>query len=140
MATSAFGMGINKRNLRFIIYAGLPLSLEAYYQGSGRAGSDNKHAKCIILYNQQKDLKACRWLIDQNTNPINKNISVKKLEEILFFCKNKQECRKLMILKYFGSVEKRCQGTDNFCDNCMNVRKDGVNLYNKDGAQDFNSS
>ena len=123
VATNAFGMGIDKSNVSFVIHYSMPKNLENYYQEAGRAGRDGEKADCILLYNGQ-DVHTNQYLIE-NTLP-NASISpferddIKqrdrdRLKQITYYC-NTQSCLRSFILKYFGeNAPPRC----GYCSNCL---------------------
>ena len=114
IATIAFGMGINKPNVRFVIHANAPRSIEAYYQETGRAGRDGLPAEALLLY----DLRDFDWfknLVNQKEEGAHKTIEYYKLNEMEAFAQA-QTCRRLVLLNYFGEYRHEpCQN----CDICL---------------------
>ncbi|MCD7823440.1 MAG: DNA helicase RecQ [Oscillospiraceae bacterium] len=122
VATNAFGMGIDKSDVRFVIHNGMPKSLEAYYQEVGRAGRDGLKSDCILLY-AASDVRTNRFLINQNDNPElsqseKDKIKDKELErlKLMTFYATTTDCLRDYILKYFG--EPGCGRCSN-CSNCL---------------------
>lgn len=114
VATVAFGMGINKPNVRFVIHANVPRTIEAYYQETGRAGRDGLPAEAILLYNS-RDFNWYKKIIDEKEAGIHKTIELHKLNEMEAFVEAKT-CRRVVLLNYFG--EHRTENCNN-CDVCL---------------------
>lgn len=131
VATVAFGMGVDKADIRFVIHSGMPGSLEGYYQEAGRAGRDGEKAFCILLHGKRDSTmhkyfirmdRSNMQALGKNWNEIEPLLDVKydRLAKIEEYVQN-SACRRKMILEYFGdpeleTMEKNCQG----CDVCLN--------------------
>ncbi len=114
VATVAFGMGINKPDVRFVAHMDLPKSIEAYYQETGRAGRDGEPADAWMIYGLA-DVVQQRRLIDQSpSGEEHKRVSGAKLDALLGLCET-VDCRRVRLLDYFGEASQRCGN----CDNCL---------------------
>jgi ATP-dependent DNA helicase RecQ len=115
VATVAFGMGIDKPNVRFVVHLDAPKSLEAYYQETGRAGRDGLPAEALLLYGLA-DVVMLRQLADSSDqDPVRKRAERAKLEALLGFCET-ADCRRRVLLGYFGEeLGQRCGN----CDTCL---------------------
>lgn len=123
VATIAFGMGIDKSNVRYIIHAAMPKSLENYQQESGRAGRDGLDAECYLFY-ADKDYSTWEFIISQNSKGESENIALTKLRKMSDFCRS-VKCRHKAILEYFGEAYEKANC--NACDVCggdLDVVKD----------------
>lgn len=114
VATNAFGMGIDKSNIRYVIHYNMPKDLESYYQEAGRGGRDGANAECILLFSRS-DIVSNKFLIEQSGSNDAKLIEYQKLNDMVDYC-NTDKCLRKYILEYFG--EKTDYNNCNNCSNC----------------------
>jgi ATP-dependent DNA helicase RecQ len=119
VATVAFGMGIDKSNVRFVIHADLPKSVESYYQETGRAGRDGDGARCIMLYSQA-DIPKVRFFIDSMLDEEARAQALAGLSKVVGFASS-NVCRRRMLLEHFGEAypKENCAS----CDVCLGERE-----------------
>ena len=117
VATNAFGMGIDKSNIRYVLHYNMPRDLESYYQEAGRSGRDGDNANCILLFNRS-DIVTNKLLIEQGNPNQNHSNEYEKLNDMVDYC-NTDKCLKKYLLEYFGETPDFDE-----CDNCGNCNSE----------------
>ncbi|ODV60912.1 ATP-dependent DNA helicase SGS1 ASCRUDRAFT_8485 [Ascoidea rubescens DSM 1968] len=119
-ATIAFGMGIDKPDVRYVIHLTIPRTLEGYYQETGRAGRDGKKSQCIMYFNF-RDARVLQGMIqkDGDLDRAGKEKHLEKLNQVVQYCVNITDCRRRQVLQYFNE-EFDAKDCHRQCDNCVN--------------------
>ncbi|GJQ63992.1 MAG: ATP-dependent DNA helicase RecQ [Melioribacteraceae bacterium] len=124
VATIAFGMGINKSNVRFVVHYDLPKNIESYYQEIGRAGRDGLRAFCLLLFGY-KDIDKIKYFISQSNSEFERKLAYEHLKALVDYAEF-YHCRRIPMLEYFGEEYKK--KSCGMCDNCNSREKNMFDL------------
>lgn len=116
IATNAFGMGIDKSNIRYVVHCSMPKNLESYYQEIGRGGRDGEPCDCYLFFNRE-DIRRVEFIINKSSSLQRREIALRKLQSMIDFCEE-SGCYRSNILRYFNKEWNR-----DYCANCSNCLK-----------------
>ncbi|VDM99104.1 unnamed protein product [Thelazia callipaeda] len=132
-ATIAFGMGIDKPDVRFVIHFSMPKSIEGYYQETGRAGRDGLNSYCAILYSYNDSVRIRKLIEGENNTQGVRTMHLNSLLEIVAYCENVSICRRKILVEHFGEVydAEACRTSKSPCDVCFQQikNKDAYKVY-----------